>query len=152
MSTAVLPVPSVDALAKHLLKKFRPGLLRLAARAGWRAGDLPGVAWLAAHDALQQYDSGKGDLEARGWWACRQQARGFLPRGGADVLDNVIGGDDPAAICEAAEEVHRRLLGLGAGIERAAGSARSARRHQARARSAAQQLLRGGDGRQGELF
>lgn len=150
--TTACALPTVDDLAAHLLQKFRPGLLRLASRAGWRAADLPGVAWLAAHDALQDYDSGKGCIDSRAWTFCKRQARGFMPRGGADVLDKVIGGDDPAAIVEAADEVDRRLLALGAGIECAASSARSARRHQARARSAAQQLLRGGDGRQGELF
>lgn len=126
--------------------------MRLASRAGWRAADLPGVTWLAAHDALQGYDSSKGSIDSRAWTFCKRQARGFMPRGGADVLDNVIGGDDPATIIEAADEVDRRLLALGACVERAAGSKRSARRHQARARSAAQQLLRGGDGRQCELF
>lgn len=150
--TTACALPTVDELAAHLLEKFRPGLLRLASRAGWRAADLPGVTWLAAHDALQFYDGSKGSIDSRGWTFCRRQARGFMPRGGVDVLDNVMGGDDPAAIVEAASEVHRRLLRLGAGIERADGSARSARRHQARARSAAEQLLRGGDGRQGELF
>lgn len=150
--TTACALPTVDELAAHILQKFKAGLMRLASRAGWRAADLPGVTWLAAHDALHNYDGSKGSIDSRAWTFCKRQARGFMPRGGADVLDNVIGGDDPAALVEAADEVDRRLLRLGAGIERAAGSARSARRHQARARSAAQQLLRGGDGRQGELF
>ncbi|MEW6292794.1 MAG: hypothetical protein AB1544_05750 [Pseudomonadota bacterium] len=152
MTTACV-LPTVDNLAAHLLKKFRPGLLRLAARAGWQSGDLQGVAWLAAHDALQHYDGSKGNLDARGWWCCRAQARGFLPAGGREeAFLEAEDGDDPASILEAAEQVDLRLLGLGAGVERKSGSARSARRFRARARSAAAQLLRGGDGRQGELF
>lgn len=149
--TAASTLPTVDNLAAHLLQKFMPGLMRLASHAGWRAGDLPGVTWLAAHDALQGYDISKVSIDARSWTFCQRQARGFMPRGEADVLDKVMGGDDPAAIFEAIDEVDRRLLSLGAGIERDACSARTARRHQARARSAVQQLLRG-DARQGELF
>lgn len=150
--TTACALQTVDELAAHILQKFKAGLMRLASRAGWHAGDLPGVTWLAAHDALHEYDGSKGSIDARAWTFCQRQARGFMPRGGADELDTVIGGDDPAALVEAADEFDRRLLGLGAGIERAAGSARSSRRHQARARSAAQQLLRGGDGKQQELF
>lgn len=150
--TMTCALPTVDVFASHLLKKFKPGLLRLAARAGWRSEDIQAVVWLAAHDALRLYDKSKGDLDARGWWCCRAQARGFMPAGDEEALFDIAGGNDPAAIFEAAEEVDRRLLSLGAGIEREAGSARTARRYRARARSAAQQLLRGGDGRQGELF
>lgn len=153
MSAATIPLTSVDDFAVRLLQKFRPGLLRLAARAGWGPEDLQGVAWLAAAEALAAFDPSKGNLEARGWWACRQQARGFLPPAGElDELDGVIGGDDPAAILEAVEEVDSRLLGLGAGVEREARSERTARRYRARARGAAAMLLAGGDGRQSELF
>jgi hypothetical protein len=151
MTATATHLQAVDVLAARLLKKFQPGLLRLAQRAGWRREDLPGVAWLAAHDALAGFDLARGDLDARGWFFCQQQARGFLPAScGADDLRDVAGGDDPAVVVEAAEEIGR-LLALGAGVEREPTSARTGRRWRANARGAAEALLRGG-GRQGELF
>lgn len=150
--TSACTLPTVDDLAVHILQKFRPGLLRLAARAGWQAGDLPGVAWLAAYDALDKYDASKGSIDARGWWCCRAQARGFQPVGGGEeALFEVEGGDDPLLVLAAAQEIDRRLFALGAGIEPEAGSERSARRYRARARGVAAMLLAGG-GRQAELF
>lgn len=153
MSAATMPLPTTDDLAARLLDKFKPGLLRLAARAGWRAEDLPGVAWLAAAEALEDFNPARGDLDARGWWCCKSQARGFLPRSvGEDALLDLYGGDDPAEIVEAVEEVDSRLLALGAASEPAAGSARTARRFRARARGAAAMLLAGGNGWQLEMF
>lgn len=152
--TATLALPNRDALAASFLKKFQPGLLRLARRAGWEPRELPGVAWLAAAGALENFDPTRGDLDARAWALARRQAQksGFAPAAGIEIGEIELAGDDPAEILAAVEEVGGRLVALGAGVERPARSERTARRYRAAARGAVARLLAGGDGRQGELF
>lgn len=152
-NTATLP--TVDALSEVISDKFRPGLLALAARAGWQPADLPGIAWLAAHDALDKYDESQGALIARGWHFCQRQAwsAGFLPAGddAGMALANTAGGDDPVEILAAAE-LAARLDAIGIGRAAGRGAARSRRRHAAQLRGAAADFAAGGEAGQGELF
>lgn len=150
----------VERLAAALLKKFKNFTQKMAAPAGWESSDAVQQCFIAAADALENFDPARGNLMPRAYWHLQQAARksGFVPTGGAGeddngmaVLDQVAGGDDPAEILAAAQQFER-IVALGAAVERPAGSERSARRHRARARSAAEQFLRGAAGRQGELF
>lgn len=147
---------SVDGLALSLRQKYAAGIRSLARRAGWQKAEIRGEAWLAAYDALANYDNSKGDLLARGWWFLLQAARksGFVPSGArradnAEELAQVAGGDDPAEIIAAVQQFER-IVALGAADERPSRSERTARRYRAAARGAAERLLR--DGAQGELF
>lgn len=144
---------TVETLSKDIVMKFRPGLLKLAARAGWQAAELPSIAWLAAHDALQDYDQSKGSLISRGWFFCLQQARaaGFLPAGDdADMaLATAGGGGDPSEILDAMR-LAARLEAIGFGLAPEHGAARSQRRHVAELRGAAEAFARPGP--QAELF
>ncbi|MDO9534868.1 MAG: hypothetical protein Q7J85_05945 [Bacillota bacterium] len=143
MVTIIPPSITVDNLSKDILSKFRPGLLKLAGRAGWQPAELPAVAWLAAHDALQDYDESKGSLLARAWFFVQQQARaaGFLPAGDAAdlALATAGGGGDPADEVDAMRLARRiEALGIGAAPER--GAARSQRRHVEELRGAAERF------------
>jgi hypothetical protein len=148
-------LPTAATLGAVVEKKFRPFLLGAAGRAGWQPCDFPGIAFVAAADALAGFDPARGDLVARAFSFLRRAAArsGFLPAGddAEEALLGVAGGDDPAAVVEAIEEVGR-LVALGAAVERPRGSDRTARRHTVKRRGAAERFLRGGDGRQGELF
>ena len=153
MASIIPPSITVDTLSKDIVKKFRPGLLKLAARAGWQAAELPAVAWLAAHDALRDYDANKGSLISRGWFFCLLQAQqaGFLPSGDdADLaLATACAGGDPADIVDALRLAARlEAVGFGAAPER--GAARSQRRHVAELRGAAEHFAR--PAAQAELF
>lgn len=154
MTAATLP--TAEDLGAVVEKKFRPFLLGAAGRAGWRPEDFPGLAFVSAAEALDGFDPARGDLLARAFAFLRRAAAGsgFLPVGvdADEILGGAAGLEDPAAILEAVEEVGR-FVALGAAVERpTAGSARSKRRQVAARCVAAERLLRGGDGRQHELF
>lgn len=153
MTTTTPPSITVDDLSAQIQKKFRPGLLKLAGRAGWQAAELPHVAWLAAHDALRDYDQSKGSLISRGWFFCLLQVRaaGFLPSGDdADLaLATACAGGDPADILDALR-LAARVEAVGFGAAPARGAARSQRRHVAELRGAAERFAHPGP--QVELF
>jgi len=157
MSALVLNTPC--ALAAALMKKYAGGIAGLACRAGWTRGDVSQQAWVAAAEALQDFDPARGGILSRAWWFLRQAARksGFVPRGGSGGegdesggLDQAAGDDDPAEILAATQEFER--LGLDKYVERIDGSLRSRRRWRVEARGAAAAALRGEVGSQGELF
>lgn len=152
MSALIFATPS--DLATALMKKYASGISLLSRRAGWARNDAAQQAWVAAAEALQDFDPARGELMSRAWWFLRQSARksGFVPCGGSGGegggLDQTAGGDDPAEIIAAAQEYER--LGLDKYVGRIGGAARSQRRWRAEARRAAEAALRGGA--QGELF
>lgn len=156
MIAAAIPTPS--DLSAALLKKYAGGIVNLSQRAGWQRDDARQQCWVAAAEAIQGFDEGKGDLLARAWFFLQIAAKraGFLPCGrvtddadGIVELEKIQGGDDPSEILAAIEKAE--LLGFDKYAEGITKSKSSGRRHAARAQGAAQQLVLGG-GRQGDLF
>lgn len=153
MASTPSPGITVENLSKDIQAKFRPGLLKLASRAGWQHAELQAVAWLAAHDALHDYDESKGNLISRAWFLVQQQARqsGFCPAGddAEMALATAGAGGDPADIVDALRLAARfEAVGFGAAAEH--GAARSKRRHVAELRGAAEAFAR--PQAQAELF
>jgi hypothetical protein len=154
MIAATIPTPT--DLAADLLKKYGGGIANLSKRAGWQRDDARQQCWVAAAEAINGYDKGKGDLLARAWFYLQIAAKraGFLPcnlstdANEISELDKIQGGDDPAEILAAVEKAE--ALGFEKYVERIANSKSSGRRHAARARGAAEALISGGQ--QGDLF
>lgn len=149
--------PTLSDLADALLKKYAGGIAKLSQRAGWQRDDARQQCCVAAAEAIEGYDSRKGDLLARAWFFLQIAAKraGFIPCGrvtdddGIVELDRIQGGDDPALILEAVQKAER--LGFDKYAEGITKSKSSARRNAARARGAAAALIAGA-GRQGDLF
>jgi hypothetical protein len=153
MNTASLEISSIVDLAGSGLKKFRPGFCRLAPRAAWQPQEFQQVAFVAAANAIRDYDESKGTLLARFWFFVQQEARtaGFLPSGeDADLaLAGVGGGGDPADVLDA-RRLAARLESVGFGLAPEHGADRSKRRHVVELRGAAERFAH--PGVQAELF